>query len=55
MEVEVAFANGAEAVGTELWVEYGSELLEFELDCKQAMLKPSKNLPTIDSAGVILP
>lgn len=33
----------------------GAESFEFELGCKQAMLKPSKNLPAIDSAGIILP
>ena len=41
------FEDGAEPIG--------AEILEFELDCKQAMLKPSKNLPAMDSAGIILP
>ena len=35
--------------------EYGAEVLELGPDCKQAILKPSKNLPTIESAGIILP
>lgn len=41
------FEGGAEPVG--------AELFEFELGCKQAILKPSKYLPAMDSAGIILP
>ena len=68
LEMELVFEKGGELVGLELEFVYGPELmgleLEFgyspeiadsELDCRQAMLKPSKNLPAIESAGIILP
>ena len=47
METKVLFEAAAEPVG--------AEPLELVLGCKQAMLKPSKNLPAIVSAGIILP
>lgn len=39
----------------ELEFEYGPEPAELESGVKQAMFKPSENLPATDSAGIILP
>ena len=47
MGAEVVFAKGPELLD--------AELLELMSDCKQAILKPSMNLPVIVSAGTILP
>ena len=60
LETELEFEYGAELVGAEVVFAKGAELLDTELlelmsDCKQAIPKPSKNLPAIVSAGTILP
>ena len=46
---------GAEVVFPKVIELLDAELLELMSDCKQAILKPSKNLPVIVSAGTILP
>lgn len=53
--LELEFVYGPEVTGLELEFGYSPEVVESELDCRQAMLKPSKNLPAIESAGIILP
>lgn len=68
LELELTFEYGAELVRFALEFEGEVELVEFELafpespgtvgpdpDLRHAILKPSKNLPTTDSAGIILP
>ncbi len=47
----MVFEKGAGPVEFVVVFEYGPEL---EPDCKQAMLKPSKNLPAIEAAGIVL-
>ena len=55
VELELVFEYGAEPEEVALPFPEGSWVAELDPEFKHAMFKPSKNLPAIVSAGIILP
>lgn len=55
MELALEFEYAAEPVELELPFPEVPWAVELDPELRHAMFKPSKNLPAIDSAGIILP